>query len=206
VLCLCDTSLRRREQAVLRLGGKKVFRSNIGEDQMKWIGVALLGAATSCATGAVPSKTTATSIASPRSAVASYHTFSFGLADQPETGYEVTPRSLEVQRRLRPVVLQALLGRGYVEDRNQSDFIVKLAAGTGELPNPAAERAVPTGLARGFIGIDVYDGSTGTEVWKGSAFAEIDPEKIDDSLLEMGVNHMLADFPSRDTSGIAKNP
>jgi hypothetical protein len=172
---------------------------------MKWIGVALLGTATSCSTAAVPSKTTATSIASPRTEVARYRTFSFGLADQPKTGYEVTPRSLEVQRRLRPVVLDALLDRGYVEDPNQSDFIVKLAAGTGELANPAAERAVPTGLARGFIGIDVYDASTGTEVWKGSAFAEIDPEKIDDSLLKMGVSHMLADFPFRDTPGVAKN-
>jgi len=172
---------------------------------MKWIGVALLGVATSCAT-AVPSKTTATSIVSPRTSVASYRTFSFGLADQPKAGYEVTPRSLEVQRRLRPVVLEALLDRGYVEDREKSDFIVKLAAGTGALANPGAERAVPTDLARGFIGIDVYDASTGTEVWQGSAFAEIDPEKIDDSLLKMGVNHMLADFPARDTSRVAKQP
>jgi hypothetical protein len=154
----------------------------------------------------MPSKTAATSIAAPHSSLASYHAFSFGLADQPKTGYAVTPRSLEVQRRLRPVVLQAFQGRGYVEDQTKADFIVKLAAGTGELPNPGLEHTAPTNLARGFIGIDVYDASTGAQVWQGSAYAEIDPEKIDDALLKMGVTHMLSDFPSRDTASLAAAP
>jgi Domain of unknown function (DUF4136) len=173
---------------------------------MKWMTVALLGAATSCSAAATPSKTMATSFASPHSSLASYHTFSFGLADQPKAGYEVTPRSLEVQRRLHPLVLEAFKDRGYIEDEAKADFTVKLAAGTGELPNPGLEHAVPTGLARGFIGIDVYDASTGTQVWQGSAFAEIDPEKIDDSLLKMGVTHMLADFPSYAAAGVAVAP
>jgi Domain of unknown function (DUF4136) len=173
---------------------------------MKWMTLALLGAVTSCSAAATPSKTVATSIAAPHSSLAGYHTFSFGSADQPKAGYEVTPRSLEVQRRLHPLVLEALQDRGYIEDQAKADFTVKLAAGTGELPNPGSEHAVPTGLARGFIGIDVYDVSTGAEVWKGSAYAEIDPEKIDDSLLKMGVTHMLADFPSRDTPGVAVAP
>lgn len=173
---------------------------------MNRIGLAILTATTACATAPAASRTTATSIVSPRTSLAGYHTFSFGLADPPKTGYEVTPRSLEVQRRLRPVVLEALQDRGYVQAPEKSDFIVKLAAGTGAVANPAAERAIPTGIARGFIGIDVYDASTGSEVWQGSAFAEIDPEKIDDSLLRMGVNHMLSDFPSRDPAGVAKQP
>jgi hypothetical protein len=173
---------------------------------MKWMNVALLGVVTSCTTAAPPSKTAVATFASPHASFASYHTFSFGLSDQPKAGYEVTPRSLEVQRRLRPVVLEALQGRGYLEDQTKSDFIVKLTAGTGAIPNPSVEHAPPTGLARGFIGIDVYDASTGTEVWQGSAFAEIDPEKIDDTLLKMGVAHMLSDFPARDTAGVAAAP
>ena len=167
---------------------------------MKWITAALLCSMTSCSTAVVPTKTTATSIKSPHVSLASYQTFSFGLPDQPKAGYDVTSRSLEVQRRLRPVVLEALQGRGYKEDETKSDLIVKLAAGTGAAPNPELERSRKTGLARGFIGISVYEAATGTEVWQGSAFAEIDPEKIDDSLLKMGVSHMLADFPSRDTT------
>lgn len=170
---------------------------------MKWMALALLGAVTSCSAAAVPPQGVATSIAAPHASFTSYHTFSFGLAEQPKAGYEVTPRSLDVQRRLRPVVLEALQGRGYVEDQSKADFIVKLSAGTGAEASSAAERAVPTGLARGFIAIHIYDGPTGAEVWQGSAFAEIDPEKIDDSLLKMGVSHMLADFPAKGNAGVA---
>jgi Domain of unknown function (DUF4136) len=172
---------------------------------MRWIVLALLGV-TGCTAAAAPSKAVATTVSSPHASLAAYHTFSFGLADQPKAGYEVTPRSLEVQRRLRPLVLAALQERGYTESETKADFIVKLATGTGALGASGAERAVPTSLARGFIGIDVYDAPTGAEVWQGSAFAEIDTEKIDDSLLKMGVSHMLASFPGRETAGLAVAP
>lgn len=172
---------------------------------MKWMALALL-TVTACATAAAPQKTAATSISSPHAPLGDYHTFSFGLSDQPKSGFEVTPRSLEVQRRLRPLVLAALQERGYSEDGAKGDFIVKLATGTGAVPAPGAERALPPTTARGFIGIDIYDAQAGTQVWQGSAFAEIDPEKIDDSLLQMGVSHMMASFPARDAGGVAAAP
>lgn len=166
-----------------------------------------MGAVTSCAAVAPPRQTAASAIASPHAPFGSYHTFSFGLSDPPKSGYEVTPRSLEVQRRLRAVVLAALQERGYTADDSGGDFVVKLAAGTGPdvyRGEPmGSERTMPTGLARGFIGIDIYDRPTGTEVWQGSAFAEIDPSAIDDSLLKMGVDHMLKDFPAKDSGGVA---
>ncbi|HWZ87401.1 MAG TPA: DUF4136 domain-containing protein, partial [Polyangiaceae bacterium] len=77
------------------------------------------------------------------------------------------------------------------------------ATGTALVPSPGAEHGIVTGLAQGYVGIDIYDGPTGGEVWQGSAFAEIDPEKVDDSLLRMGVSHMLANFPARDAAGVA---
>ncbi|MET0791638.1 MAG: DUF4136 domain-containing protein [Polyangiaceae bacterium] len=146
-------------------------------------------------------------IAAPHASFASYHTFSFGLSDPPKAGYEVTARSLEVQRRLRLVVLAALQQRGYALEDAGGDFIVKLAAGTGPAVYIATqghdERATDSGLAQGFVGISVYDRATGNEVWQASAFAEISPAKIDDSLLQMGVNHMLKDFPARQTEQVA---
>ena len=168
--------------------------------------LALLGATTACAAGAAPNKPMATSFAAPRAPFENYRTFSFGLADQPKVGYEVTPRSLEVQRRLRPAIVEALQARGYVEDATKADIVVKVAAGTGVIPNPAADRAQPGGPARGFIGIHIYDAPSGTEVWQGSAFAEIDPEKIDDALLKRGVEHMLAEFPKRKPAPLADIP
>jgi hypothetical protein len=183
------------------------FQSQSSERIMKWITVALMGALTSCAAAPPPRQTAATAIASPHAPFDSYHTFSFGLSDPPKAGYEITPRSLEVERRLRSVVLAALQEHGYKADDAGGDFVVKLAAGTGpavyQNEQMGPERAVRTGLARGYIGIDIYDRSTGSEVWQGSAFAEIDPAAIDDSLLKMGVDHMLNDFPTRDTRGVA---
>jgi hypothetical protein len=185
---------------------RRGWQTHSSEKIMKSMAVVLLGAVTSCSAATVPTNGVATGIAAPHASFASYHTFSFGLSDQPKSGYEVTPRSLEVQRRLRPLVQEALQGRGYMEDTAKGDFVVKLATGTGLAPSPGAEHAAATGLAQGFIGIDIYDGSTGGEVWQGSAFAEIDPEKVDDSLLKMGVVHMLANFPARDAGSVASAP
>ena len=174
---------------------------------MKWISIVVVCALTACGTSNPQPKTAATSVAAPHASLTSYRTFSFGLSDPPKSGYEVTPRSLDVQRRLRSVVLRALQQRGYTASDVQGDMVVKLAAGTGaEVLNGAAngaERTTPSGSVSGYIGINIYDGLSGNEVWQGSAFAEIDPATIDDSLLALGVAHMLKDFPVRDVNRVA---
>ena len=174
----------------------------------QWIVALLFGTLTACnATAAPPpARAVATTVAAPHAPFEKYRTFSFGLAEPPKPGYEITPRSLEVQRRLRPLVQDELKGRGYTASDSNGDFIVKLVGGTGAEPNPAAERAIATKMARGFIGLDIYDAATGTQVWQGSAFAEIDPDKIDDSLLKLGVTHMLAGFPQKNGDGVASTP
>lgn len=161
-----------------------------------------------CATAAPPPpRGAAKAVAAPHAPFAQYRTFSFGLAEPPKPGYEVTPQSLEVQRRLRPLVEAELKQRGYAASDANGDLIVRLLGGTGAASTKQpAERAIETGLARGFIGLDIYDGATGAQVWQGSAFAEIDPDKIDDSLLKLGVTHMLADFPRKSGASAASAP
>jgi hypothetical protein len=174
---------------------------------MKWIALALVVAVTSCVRAASTDKSSGNVIVAPHASFANYHSFSFGLSEPPKPGYEVTTRSLEVQRKLRLVVLASLQKRGYTLDEAGGDFVVKLAAGTGPAvyiaPEGYDERATNSGLAQGFIGMSVYDRATGSEVWQASAFAEISPAKIDDSLLEMGVNHMLREFPARQSGQVA---
>src|SRR5215471_13614021 len=152
----------------------------------------------SCTKEAPPPRGATWSVTAPNASYANYRTFGFGLADTPPPSYKTTPRSLEVQRRLHAVVLATLQKRGYVEDSSKSDFIVKLVTGTAEGRTDSADYQIqgyhPT-PAQGFIGIDIYDRPSGTMIWQGSAFAEIDPQKIDDALLQRGVDHMLADFP-----------
>jgi Domain of unknown function (DUF4136) len=175
---------------------------------MKWIAFVLLTATACGAALQQQPNGMASSFAAPRAEFGSYETFSFGLADPPKSGYDVTPRSLEVMRRLQPLVLEALRARGYKDDATKVDFVVKLAAGTGVASAPPTSGAnafgdsaetQSTGIdaAEGYIGINIYDAATGSQVWQGTAFAEIDPEKIDDALLKRGVAHMLASVPLR---------
>jgi hypothetical protein len=176
----------------------------------------LLGSLVACSAAPppAPKNAVASSAAAPDVSFASYHTFAFGLSQPPRAGYEVTPRSLEVQRRLRALVKTALEERGLTEVAQNPDTVVKLATGSGSEPRlrPAAPDSVLIPAERGpapavgFIGIDIYEAASGVEVWQGSAFAEIDPMKIDDALLQQGVDHMLEGFRSRPEESVAKLP
>jgi hypothetical protein len=168
------------------------------------------------ASSPAPNHAVASKVAALDVPFASYHTFSFGLAEPPRAGYEVTPRSLEVQSRLRVLVKAALEERGLTETLGNADLVVKLATGSGSgyqlraspqgsglVPPERAPGPVP---AVGFIGIDVYARASGNQIWKGSGFAEIDPMMIDDALLRRGVDHMLAGFGSQPTESVAQAP
>jgi hypothetical protein len=163
----------------------------------KVIVVALAAAIAACS--ASPQNGNASSIAAPRAAFDQYATFSFGFADPPQSGYEVTPRSLEVQRRLHGLVKGRLERAGYVETPQSRDLVVKLATGmiaaTNPESNPELYRSAPS-PARGYIGVHMYDASTGSMIWQGAAFADIDPEHIDDALLQRGVDNMLSRLPA----------
>jgi hypothetical protein len=166
---------------------------------MKWTSLALLGALVACnATNPQPPRAVASSVGAPRADFSKYRTFTFGPANPAVTGYETNARSLEVQRRLTPIVEAQLQKRGYAESADHADLVVKLSTGTGVELGDKTQRGNPaSATAVGFIGIDAYDGATGASIWHGFAFAEIDPEQISDGLLARGVQHMLADFPAR---------
>jgi len=167
--------------------------------------LALLSSLVACSTATPAAKQpVVSSVAAPDVSFASYHTFGFGLAREPRPGYEVTPRSLEVQRRLQALVKTALEDRGLTETTDKPDLIVKLATGSGSSANPAPERGPSPAV--GFIGIDVFASASGSQIWQGSAFAEIDPMKIDDALLQRGVDHMLDGFGSVRGESVAKAP
>jgi hypothetical protein len=177
---------------------------------MRSITFILFLAIAACGGAADQPRATSASFGVTKASFASYQSFSFGLADQPRSGYETTPRSLEVGRRLQALVVEALRSRGYTDHAEAGDFIVKLAAGTGAAAPRFTRGTEAFGVhtddskpvARGFIGISIYDAATGVQVWQGTAFAEIDPEMIDDSLLKMGVAHMLASFPRRGNTAV----
>jgi spore coat protein U-like protein len=155
-----------------------------------------------CATPTTPppDHATASAVAAPNVSFSNIHTFEFGTASAPRPGYETTPRSLEVQQRLRGAVKSALEARGFTEVTEKPDVTIKLAAGSGSGASTYREE----GPALGFIGIDIFSVSSGNQIWKGAAFAEIDPTKIDDALLRRGVEHMLQGFGSEPETSVSK--
>jgi hypothetical protein len=175
---------------------------------------ALISQLAACgATTPAPSNAVASHVAAPNASFASYHSFAFGLAEPPRAGYEVTPRSLEVQGRLRALVKKALEERDFRETTDKADVVVKLSTGTGSgwrRPTNESSELVPPergqAVALGFLGIDIYAAASGTQLWQGSAFAEIDPMTIDDALLRRGVDHMLEGFGSPRAESVAKAP
>ena len=70
---------------------------------------------------------------------------------------------------------------------------------------PAGEmQGVPTQLVSvGELVIDVFDGSSRTQVWHGEANVPIDPQKINEGVLQTTVHELLVRFPMRssDTAG-----
>ena len=128
----------------------------------------------------------------------------------------MTARSLEVQRRLAVLVKSALESRGLTEAAERPDLLVKLVTGSGsgyqlrtsheDSALTVAERAPGPIPAVGFIGINIYTGGSGNQIWQGSAFAEVDPMTIDDALLRRGVDHMLHGFGTPQAENMAKAP
>lgn len=166
---------------------------------MKCMTLTLIIVATACSAATpTPPRATASGIGSPKADFTKYQTFTFGPANPPAWGYEVTARSLEVQRRLALLVQAMLQERGYQPSAEKADLVIKISTGSGTLPGDKVQRGNPVGEASGgFIGVDAYDSASGAGVWHGSAFAEIDPEHIDERLLSRGVQDMLASFPAR---------
>ena len=167
---------------------------------MKWLTLALLGVATACsASTSNPPRATASGISSPQADFSKYQTYSFGPANQPASGFTTTERSLEVQRKLVSLVGASLQERGYHPSADKADLLIKISAGSGTLDDDKVDRGGPSSvkIPAGVIGVDAYDSATGVTLWHGSAFAEIDPQQIDEHLLSRGVKEMLASFPNR---------
>src|SRR5215471_7675399 len=106
---------------------------------MKWMTLVVVTAMTACsATLEKPPRASASSFGSSPAALAKYATFTFGVANQPAAGYDTTARSLEVQRRLTPLVRATLEKRGYHQTTDNPDLVIKISTGSGTLTGDGA--------------------------------------------------------------------
>jgi hypothetical protein len=136
-----------------------------------------------------------------------YQTFSFGSPEGPPRGFTISSRSEEVQQLLRPLVVAALLRKGYAAS-DKGDFIVTL--GSGRRVATVREATPPEGdqselesphfdyqEVDGSVVVDAFDAASGLKVWHGSSRTEIPPRRVDQALLQRSVTMLFASFPAR---------
>jgi len=145
--------------------------------------------------------------AAPGAPFGRYRTFSFEAHQQAApTGYTATERSLEVQQKMRPLIANALVDKGYRQVAEGGDFIVthgagrRDAKGTRQLSRRAVALMGETEQERDFLEgslvIDVYDGMSRDQVWHGAATAEINASGINEQRLTETVQKVMAAFPA----------
>jgi hypothetical protein len=140
-------------------------------------------------------------VESPGAPFAGYRTFAFQLAEDPPAPYAVSARSFEAERRIQRLIDGELARKGYSRSDDRADFLVRFSSGNATVEvyagsEQAASTAAPEYQTRGVIVIDAFDATTGAQVWHGTAEAAVDPQRIDDRLLQTAVQRVLAKFPA----------
>jgi hypothetical protein len=133
---------------------------------------------------------------------AQYRTFAFGPAEQPRAPYALSARSFEVERRAQPLIVAELTRKGYALLETKGDFVVQMSAGNAEQPVPSrgdteGNGEPPQHINVGEFAIDAFDGSSHTQIWHGQADVRINPQQINDGLLQTAVQRLLAGCPAR---------
>jgi hypothetical protein len=172
---------------------------------MKAIAIILAATVAACqaTTASVPGTSHVQTTSAEAAAFAPLRTFGFRLAEQAPSPYQVSARSFEVERRVHDLVAAELVRKGYKEAGTDADFLIRISSGTasGERPEPVTTSGGtendPQLITLGEVVIDAFDRATGQQVWRGTAQAEVDPQRINEPALQATVQRMLTPFPRR---------
>lgn len=146
----------------------------------------------------------------PSGDLSQFETFSFGVAENAPPDFHDSPRTAEVRALAQRLVEGILRSKGFVEKPEGGDFIVQIGCGRRErevqrpipLPHPLPKRPgwleehEEEDLVEGALVIDVLGGKTHEPLWHGAARVEIQPDKVDESLLRRATEKLLDSFPS----------
>jgi hypothetical protein len=136
-----------------------------------------------------------------------YRTFSFGAPEDPPRGYLASPLSAEVRARVQPLITAAIHQKGYATASEKGDLVIQF--GSGRRVVHVEKTQVREGdqslmqephfeydVVEGSLVIDAFDATNGVRVWHGSSRSEINPDRVDEALLQTSVTELLASFPS----------
>lgn len=147
---------------------------------------------------------------SPTADFSRYGSFSFGPTEAPPDSYATSSRSPDVEERVQTIVSRVLQSKGYVP-ADKPGIVVRIAAGVHTAaerwpmfvprPPPARDSWFTENeeqeILEGALVIDVYDAENQELLWHGAAHAEIDPDHVDEQLIERSVAQILTTFPAR---------
>jgi hypothetical protein len=183
--------------------------TTISKRPMKLVALTLLAAlASACQATTTPNLRVQT-VMSPQAPFARYHAFSFGLAEAPPLGSTISAGSLAAENHLASLVGAALARRGYARDAEKADFVVRIAAGSSDVPHVDMEEYFVDDFGTGqtvpglSLAIDMYDAATGTQIWHGATVVSLDRGQFDDKLLEGIVTSAFAGFPRRAEAAVS---
>jgi len=139
----------------------------------------------------------------PAASFDAYRSFSFGSAEGARGGYPMPARSVEVQRRLQPLIAAMLTQKGYVPATGKGDLSIQFGSGLRDVSSPETRDLAGGWLpddenadfVEGSLVIDAFDGAGGNRVWHGAMRANINPDRIDDVQLQRSVQDLLSLFP-----------
>ncbi len=136
-----------------------------------------------------------------------YRTFSVQIAHAAPGGFDVSPRTQDVQHRTLTLASSALAAKGYVNVPDKGDLVVVIAAGeaertqTRQLTRRAAQVAGDSEetivVPEGALVIDVYDAKKHERVWRSEATGEIRGQGVDQDRLAQVIGKMMNAFPAR---------
>jgi hypothetical protein len=136
-----------------------------------------------------------------------YRTFSYGSPEDPARGYVISAWSAQVRERVQPLITAALGQKGYASASGTGDLVIRFGSGrrvvhVEEAEPPEGDQSLPEmpnpeyDVVERSLVIDAFDATNGARVWHGSSRAEIDPNRINEALLQTSVREMLASFPA----------
>lgn len=162
---------------------------------------------TALALAACAQPLTVHTVSNPEASFDHYRTFSFGAAEGLPRGYATSPWSPETRRRIQPLIVAALTQRGYALASGKGDLVIRFGSGrrvvaVQEATPPEGEQSEVESphfdydeVDRAMV-IEAFDASSGVRVWHGSSRAEIDPDRVNQALVQRSVSALLAGFPS----------
>jgi hypothetical protein len=139
--------------------------------------------------------------ASSSAPIASYRSFSFGLAEAPPPGYQFAASALEAEPRVRALVAAALEKKGYVENNTDPGLVVRFGLGImrASSTGPDTENSVYRAEE---IGFDLYDASATSEIWHASVGLQVGPHGADDRQLQRAVSAVFDGVPARRVAAV----